>query len=89
MTAVRWIAILPDPTTGFDTPVIGGDGKPFEWLAPDKRAAAELAKNDLTPNQLRLASIVSVVEFESRTREPHRKVEWSKKSFQHHRRGGR
>jgi hypothetical protein len=81
MSDVRWIALLPDPMTGFDTPVLGPNSKRFEWLAADKASARLLAEVDLTPNQFRLASIVSVVEFESREREPKPKTDWPKKSF--------
>lgn len=65
MTAIRWIALLPDPVIGLDEPVRGDDGKRLEWVAPDKAAATALAQKDLGLGQFRLASIVSLAEFET------------------------
>lgn len=65
MTAIRWFALLPDSMTGKDVPIPGPDGKPREWLAADKDSARELVKATLTPNQFRIALVMSVLEYEA------------------------
>jgi hypothetical protein len=81
MTEIRWLATLPDPTSGRDAPVLGPGSKRFEWLAADKVSARTLAEKDLTPAQFRLASIVSVIEFETRQNEPRRVSAWPAKHY--------
>lgn len=83
MSDIRWLALIPDPTSPRPVPVLGDQAKPREWLAPDKATAQLFAKRDLTPAQYRLAEIVSVLEYEARKREPLPKSpsQWSPPSF--------
>lgn len=70
---IRWLALLPDPVTGLDAPTCeAGSGKSMIWVAPDLAAARVQVKAALFPNQYRLCSVVSVVDWEARQREPQR-----------------
>jgi hypothetical protein len=69
---IRWLALFPNPVTGLDEPVAGPDGQPWTWMAPNREYAIRLAKRDLTPAQMRLVAVVSVVDWESRKQERQR-----------------
>lgn len=64
---VRWVCLLPDPITGLDQPVRSISGQPMIWVAIDIKAAIALVKADLLPNAFRLASVVSYIDWRSRT----------------------
>lgn len=88
MSDIRWLALLPDPVTGRQF-AMALKGRRLEWLAPDRQTAIEKAALDLSPSQLRLAEIASVLEYEQRLREPVRKpiADFPKTVFRHGRRG--
>jgi hypothetical protein len=72
MSDVRWLALLPDPVTGLDKPVEGEDGQPLEWLAPNREMAIRRVRRDLSPAQVRLMSVVSVLDWSARQSSPQR-----------------
>lgn len=73
---IRWVALLPDPVIGLEQPIARKDGTRYEWTAPDKAAAKELAKLELPPYEFRLCAVVSVGEWEELRREK-RQPKWS------------
>lgn len=68
MNDVRWVALIPDPVTGLDSPARQIYGGPIIWHAPDVAAARLKVQQDLSPAAYRLCSVVSVVDWESRRR---------------------
>jgi hypothetical protein len=83
MTDIRWIALLPDPTSPRWQPM-AIQGTPLVWIAENRTAARRLAALDLSPAQFRLAEIVSVLEYETRQRErlPAAPAKWRPPTFQ-------
>lgn len=72
-TAIRWVALLPDPVTGLDAPVRAINGQPMIWTAADLEAARQQVKAVLLPNAFRLCSVVSVVDWTERQHTPQRR----------------
>lgn len=69
---LRWVCLLPDPVTGLDQPVPELSGKPKIWVAPNREYAVRLVRADLMPKAFRLASVVSMLDWESRRSQPQR-----------------
>lgn len=71
-TSVRWLALLPDPVTGLDAPVQGSNHEPLTLSAPNREYAIRLFGQQLTRSQMRLVSVVSVVDWQARAAVPQR-----------------
>lgn len=72
MSEIRWVALLPDPVTGLDYPVLDASEKPVIWVAMDKKAAEKQVKAALSQAAYLLCSVISFVDWEARKSERQR-----------------
>jgi hypothetical protein len=68
-TSVLWLAVVPDPCTGLDQPIMDQSGHRLEWQAADRASAEKLIRPNLAPRERHIAGIVSALDWESRRRQ--------------------